>query len=284
MASRLTVCFLLFLLAAVPEGGAAGFLSESVVIGAGEKEFKARVRRPADVSGPYPAILLFGGFQTGERAIELFDPDVPVLLATFDYPFRPPGKLSFPGSLRLVPEAREAIQDTLLGIKALARWAAEQPGVSGVVLVGASFGAPFVSAVAAELPEARALILAHGFGNVPLAITHRLAGRLEARFGRPGRWLAWLAGHGLWWLASAPSPDKGLTRLREDQAALLLTAGNDDLLPAGSIEALRASLGRSKARWAERVLPGQHVRPGEEGIVATLLEESILWMRSEGIL
>lgn len=246
---------------------------------------EVHLKRPVQ-EGKFPAVILFGGFETGARAIDLFDPPVPIQLLTFEYPFRPPRKLEFPGGLKYAGEARRAIPRTLEGIEALVDWAKTQPGLDPdrIVLVGASFGAPFVSLAAAQKPEVRGLILAHGFADVGSVIVHRLSASFERRYGTAGRWLAQVLGRLLWWLSGAPSVEDALGRLHQGQSVLLLTARDDDLLPPDSIAALRASVARSKAKVEERVLPGAHLRPGEDALVRQLLGESLEWMRREGIL
>lgn len=272
--------------APAPAAGTVAFVRDSLKPEAlGGLELQRR--RPLRAEGKrLPAVILFGGFETGAQAIELFDPAAPVELLTFEYPFSPPRKLGFPGGLRHAATAKAAIHETIAGIDKLVSWAAEQPGTdpSAVVLVGASFGSPFVSIAAARNPKASALILAHGFARVPLVISSRLGDALERLYGTPGRWLGTLLGRLLWWYAAAPEPADSLRTLKPHQQVLLLTAENDDLIPAGAVDAVRESVAGSQASWEERRIPGGHLRPGARETVQLLLGESMSWMRRRELL
>src|SRR3989338_1290300 len=110
---------------------------------------------------------------------------------TFEYPFSESRVLKFPHSLKYVPSAKRALHQTLNGIANLVEWAKQQPAVDPgrVFLVGASFGAPLVSVVAAQKPEVKVLILIHGFGAIPETLSHRLGMSLEKKYGAVGKWI-----------------------------------------------------------------------------------------------
>lgn len=236
---------------------------------------------PAGRKAKLPAVLLFGGFETGAQAIELLELRAPFCLLTFEYPFRPPRKLRFPGGLRYLPEAKVAIHETLEGIHKLLDWSKARLDPERLVLVGASFGAPFVSIVAGERPDVRALILAHGFADVPGTISRRLA---EKWGGLTGAWFARAFAAFVWWYADIPAPEERLEKLRSHQSVFLLTAAKDDMLPASSVAALRVAVEASEAKWDERRLPGTHLRPDDTALVEELLRLSLAWLRLRGIL
>lgn len=243
------------------------------------------VKRPLNTRKKIPAVILFGGFETGAQAIQMFDPEVPVAMLTFEYPYTPPRKLTFPASLKHLPEAKQAIHTTIEGIENLVQWVRSQEHYDAqkIVLVGASFGAPFVSIAAGNKPEVRALILAHGFANVPHVVSTRLAQALEQQYGLAGNYLGQLVGRLLCWYGEIPSVEAALQKMHKEQSLLVLTAENDDLIPMEGITALHKAVAGSKARWTEKKFPGGHMRPGDDATVMQLLGESLAWLRLEGI-
>lgn len=249
------------------------------------RELQVELRLPSQSKAhSLPAVLLFGGFETGARAADLLGPKLPFLLATFQYPFEPQRKLGLSKALKLLPEARRAVRDTIAGIPALVDYLKTRPEVdpNRIIFVGASFGAPFVSIVAPDRPDARGIILAHGFGDIPGTI----AFRLEAEWGHGllSAWAAAFAAKFLWWYADVPAPEKKLRELGPRQKVLLMTADNDEMLPKKSVDVLREALRASKASWKEKSFPGTHLRPDEKELIKKLLAESERWMREEGLM
>ncbi|MGK5086419.1 hypothetical protein WDW86_02580 [Bdellovibrionota bacterium FG-2] len=120
-----------------------------------------------------PAILVFGGFQNAAKVLDLLTPHLAklgitdVVLASFDYPFDPPRKFEFPGSLKLAPQAKQMIHQTVDGIDALRvhlinKWNVDPHRIT---LIGASLGAPF-TALAAQPGLFPGLVFVHGFGEI----------------------------------------------------------------------------------------------------------------------
>lgn len=232
-----------------------------------------------------PVVVLFGGFNTGARAIELVDLEAPYCLLTFAYPITVARKPSFSEAIALLPEGKRAIHATIEGIHRVVAWVKTRPELDPerIVLVGASFGAPFVTIAAGEGAPVKALILVHAFGDIPGAIAHRLEASWSRKLGGLAKWLAKPTALFLWWYADAVTPEASLAKLQPGQKLLLLSAANDDIVPIKAIQVLRESLQKSPVAWEEKVLPGAHLRPGERELIQALLRESIAWLKSEGI-
>lgn len=270
-----------------PQAQALSFIKEKhrLTLASGQ-HLEVFVRRPAMINRKVPAIILFGGFNTGAEAISLFDPPEPVYLVSFQYPFQGPRKFVFPRDLHYVPKAREALHVTIQSMHQLVKWVSQWPQIDSkrIILAGASFGAPFVSIVAGNDPAVSGLILIHGFADIPAAVAFSLGNRWRPKLGRFADPLAWLTGHFLWWLTGLEKPEDSLARMRASQRVLLLTAAQDDLLPPRSVAALRTALSKSAAIWQEKTLPGTHMRPGEKIVIDSLLDESISWLKHNGLL
>jgi dienelactone hydrolase len=122
--------------------------------------------------------MLFGGFQGAARVLDLIDgAKLPpsVLLASFDYPFKPPRRFSFPGSLQYAPDVKRMMSETVEGIVWLARELARRPDVdpNRITVIGASLGAPFVIEAAAREPLIRGVALIHGSGGCSACVAKR---------------------------------------------------------------------------------------------------------------
>lgn len=248
---------------------------------------EVHVRRPQkSAPNKSPAVLLFGGFESGAQAIQLFDPKEQILLATFQYPFAPPHSMRVPRDLYLIPKAKQAIHDTLRGIHALVDWASTQPEVdaSKIVLVGASFGSPLVSIVTGDNAQVQGLILAHGFGDIGGTIARQLEVEWRKSLGVLAPPLAWLVGRLAWWYMAIPAPEERLSQLQKHQSALLLSAAADDLIPKKSVQTLREALGKSQSTWEEQSIEGSHLRPNETALINDLLQRSIAWMKKRNLL
>lgn len=242
------------------------------------------LKKPAQSSPrSLPAILLFGGFQTGAKALELVDPAKPVLLVTFEYPLRIPPRFSIWKNLGIIPQAKKAMHDTVDGVHALIDWLQTQGDVNPdkIILAAASFGAPFVSIVAGDNPKVRGIILVHGFANVSETAAFLIERSWSKSIGFWAHGPAVLAAKMLWWYVELPSPAEKLAQLQEHQRVLLFTATQDDYLPPQTHEHLRESLRKSRASWEERKLNTTHIQPNRIDLIEKIVNESLKW--SEGI-
>ena len=274
--------FLIFILGILSAKAQAEFIRESAKISLNNGvPISVHLKRPAKAApGTLPVVLLFGGLHTGAKAIDLVDPGVPVLLATFEYPFEGPRKWKFPRDLEYIPKARQAMHDTVTGIRALVDWVAARPEVdaSRITLVGASLGAPFVSIAAGENEKVSSLILVHGFADVPAVAKFSLTQEWKASLGIFAKPVAFVAGHLLWMYIGLPSPAEKLSQLKSHQRVLIFTAEGDDLLPPENAVKMRTALEKSAAQWEEKRLPGVHLRAGESELIKKFVHESLQWL------
>src|SRR5262245_8590213 len=105
-----------------------------------------------------PTLLVFGGFERAGEVLSLLYPATTarVAFASFDYPFTAPRRIEFPKSLRSLPEAKALYPSTVRGILSLLSELKRRPELdpARIVLIGASFGAPFALGAAARSPDA----------------------------------------------------------------------------------------------------------------------------------
>lgn len=247
---------------------------------------EATVRIPDTAQGRLPALMLFGGFRRAAKVLDRVRTDRPVIWATFDYPFEPPRKFSFPASLGDAPEARAAIHGSFDGIAKLYRALAEHPRVdpARITVVGASAGAPFATVGAAREPIP-GVILVQGLGDVPLVIEHLIARKYVAKHGdwvrTPARWFA----HWINWYCGIPDIAAQARQLRANQKVLMITATQDDFIPKAATESLWTALEASAAKHERIDIEGIHLGVGDDSArIADILSRSMKWMQKEGLL
>lgn len=257
------------------------------------RKVRAEIRIPKSDS-PLPAVLVFGGFRSAARVLDVLAPglaadagDVPVILASFDYPFDPPRKLEFPGSLRYVPELKNSLKWTTEGIHQLVAVLASMPEVDAgrVSVLGASFGSLFAVQAASANPAIQGVILVHGFGD-PRSNAYYLARKkFVPRYGEIlGTPLAWLLSYGGLSYLAPPDPAFHARGLKRHQSVLLVSAEDDDFIPRSSSDALWEGLRGSEAAHERIWMTGKHVQPGHTALIAEILSSVKAWMGRRGLL
>ena len=240
----------------------------------------ALVRKPAGAEGRLPALMIFGGFEAGARALDAVAPKTPVLLATFEYPG--PRRVRFPGVLLEGRRLKRALRETERGMLSLgaALRAREDVDPSRVCVVGVSFAAPLALRAAAEDPGLSCVVIVEGFADVKGTAKARLRQQMP-KLGPLARPLAWLAaGLGLAYLRP-PRPERDAAALRAPQRVLLVEAAEDDMIPERSRALLREALARSGARVDRVSMPGSHLRGAADPRIPAIVEAAERWLAGE---
>jgi dienelactone hydrolase len=244
---------------------------------------EAWLRRADGSGGPLQAVVILGGLGTGRRAVEIVPCPPGFALLGLDYPYQGPRRPTRRELMAAIGEIHRAAHATPPGVEAALLWLASRRDMDprGAVVVGASFGVPFVLRGMADLPReldaqgrdrgprgVRAVALFYGGADLPNLARYRLrerpwwerevaASTLGLFFGdlEPSRWVGRVS----------PRP-------------LLLINGNDDeFVPRASARALERSAGEPKRQiW----LPTQHVQPNAEGLLVQLVTETIAWLEA----
>lgn len=243
------------------------------------RRLEVQLRKPAGHTQPLPVVLLFGGFRGAATVLDAVPAGLPLIAASFDYPFDPPRKFRFPHSLRDVPALDRGIDQTFEGIAALVAHLRTRADVDPqrITIVGASLGAPFAVISAAEL-ALPGLVVVHGFGEVRRVIAHQFIRKLEPRLGVWVRAPAWSLANVLVWGYGLPSPERYAPRLQASQQALMIAAAEDDLIPRRATETLWKAMASSSARIERRDHPGDHLRGIRDPRIAELVATALDWM------
>lgn len=220
------------------------------------------IKSPKDSgAGPWPALIVLGGVETGAGALDLIEPRAAVTLATFDYPYEGPRRFAFPRTLLDAPAVKAAVARTSADLSLAHGLLRERPGVDPrrACVVGASFGAPFALRAAADDPRIPCVVLVHGFADVKGTAAARMRQLWRGKLGPLARPSAWLLSRLLWLYLDAPTPEDDAGRLRPGQRVLLIEATGDTVIPAASRQLLWRRLQASPARTRRVALEGDHL-------------------------
>jgi len=135
----------------------------------------------------FPAIILLGGKATGKYAVDyVLDVSNTIIVAP-DYPYEPRESYTLTGFLSDVPDIRQAIIDMVPSVMVILDYLMTRPDVdtTRIVMLGYSFGAPFVPAILAHDRRPAAAAMVYGGGELRTLIRHnvrRYRGPLMSEF------------------------------------------------------------------------------------------------------
>jgi dipeptidyl aminopeptidase/acylaminoacyl peptidase len=269
--------------AAVPVGaadiagpGATGgrVTTQLMLTGPDGAPIEAVVSRPLKNQARLPVIILIGGFDTGLRSVErVSEPGANVLIG-YGYPDSVPLK-SGGNPIRQLIVAQRSAQRVPGQIAALAEWAAAQPWADPhrMVLAGVSLGAILAPASAQAMAEAgippAATVLAYGGADLETLAGANLR-RVPPLWQKPAAWAIAVALRRL-------EPARYLPGLKG--AVLVIHAADDRFIP-GQSAALLDRL--APASTTIVTLPGGHVLPGDEEVLAALNTTAKQWLVHAG--
>lgn len=247
---------------------------------------EARLHLPDRGEAPYPAVMLFGGLETGARAVQLVPQFEPAIaFASFDYPYAPPRKFRLLKDLDELPKARAAIANTIEGVGALYEALIAHPKVDPqrITVVGASLGAPFAIIAAGQRPIP-GVVSVQGFGALEDVIAHQFHRAWEDEYGWLGRLAGSVVAQLISWYADLPSPEAHARQLRADQKALVIVSRDDKRIPRKASDALWEAVEGSRAE-AERIeLEGGHLYTGADALIRRILHHTLEWKQRSGLI
>jgi len=218
---------------------------------------------PRPLRKPLPAIILLGGKATGKYAIDYVPELGDVIVVAVDYPYEPRESYTLAEFIRDVPAIRSALMAMVPSVMLLTDYLVQRPDVDStrIVVLGYSFGAPFVPCVLAS--DRRPLVAAMVFGGGELysLIEHnvkRYEGSVASKF------VGLLGGFLLWPLEPLRYADK------ISPVPLIMINGTDDeMIPRKNVE-----LVFEKAQEPKKLiwLRSGHVHPKKEDLTQAIVE------------
>lgn len=127
-------------------------------------------------AGRFPAIIVLGGKATGKHAVDYALGIDEAVIVAVDYPYEPRHSYTVPEFLADVPAMRRALLDMVPSVILVLDYLLTRPDVdsSRIVLLGYSFGAPLVPAIAALDRRPALAALVYGGGDLGELIRHNV--------------------------------------------------------------------------------------------------------------
>ncbi len=212
--------------------------------------------------GSWPAVLMIGGVRTGRMAAELITPEDPYVILGLDYPWEGSTRLNAWQFLVQALKIRRAMLQTpsavLLAVDYLET--RSDVDISGLVLVGASFGAQLITVAGALDERAKRVLVVYGGGDY--------ASLLRANLKVKPRWLRSVLARTGAWLVEPIEPLDYVGQIAP-RRLILINGLEDTWIPAESVEALYEAAGEPKELiW----LKEGHISSRNPALIARVLQ------------
>lgn len=233
----------------------------------------------------YPLGLVFGGFESAATVLDLLNPKVPVALASFDYPYRVPHKVTVLQAVTLAPQARRSVRATREGIVPFTERLLTDDRIDSkkVFLLGASFGVPFVLSVA-ESPLFQAVIILYGFADYEKAIAYQLQKRWKKGIGFLSTPAAWFSARAISLYLQFPDLPSHIRRWDKDKKVFMISGKADEFIPKSVTDSLKDKIVSSDSQFTYVELEGNHLMPGANKQIDGLTSRVTDWLRAQSLL
>ncbi len=210
----------------------------------------------------YPAVILLGGRATGKDAVDFAFDVQGVVLAAPDYGYTPRASYTLPALLSDVPAIRRALFDMVPAVMLLTDYLYTRPDVdtTKLVLIGYSFGAPFVPAIIRYDRRAAAAFLVYGGGDLHSLIRHNVRRYRGAFISEMVAWMGTI-------LLSPLEPLRSIEHI-SPIPLVMINGTADEQIPRANAELLY-----HKAREPKKIiwLESMHVHPRNPELTARII-------------
>jgi len=124
----------------------------------------------------YPAIIVLGGKATGKHAVDYALGIRNVIIIAPDYPYEPRESYTLWNFMQDLPEIRQALFDMVPAVMLVNDFLLRRPDVDSnhIILLGYSFGAPFVPVIIANDRRPAVAAMVYGGGELRSLIRHNV--------------------------------------------------------------------------------------------------------------
>lgn len=245
---------------------------------------KLNAKNPDD---KLPALILFGGFHGGAEAARIIQVDEPLMVVTFQYPYKMKEKMSLLEKFQEAPKMRKGIHSMTDGIGVLVDALKKRPDVdqNKIVILGGSFGSPFAIHATSEINDITGLVLVHGFSDVRETIERQFYRHWKNHFSSfIARTFSRITSVVLNWYISYPNLNEMLESLPPSKKVLMIVAKQDEYIPNEVSQNLWNNLKKSKAQFTQVELEGSHVLKPDSPHTQKVTNIILDWMRDSSLL
>ncbi|UCC82512.1 MAG: hypothetical protein JSW46_16275 [Gemmatimonadota bacterium] len=222
--------------------------------------------------GPWPGLIVIGGTNTGRMAAELVNPEPPYVILGLDYPWDGPTQLSWSQFLVRVLAVRRAMLLTPSAVMLGVDYLETRPEVdsTGVVLVGASFGAQLITVAGALEERAGPVLVIYGGGDYRTL--------LEANLNLRPRWFRSAIARAGAWLLDPIEPLHYATHV-SPRPMIIINGSLDSRIPRVSVDTLFALARQPKQLiWLEE----GHISSRDPALLERVLQAAVEALQNTG--
>ncbi len=232
------------------------------------------LQQPADTAGKFPAVVILGGVDIGKETLHYLGDPGRVIVAALGYPYDLSRVTGWWAGLREAGKMREAAFRTVAGALLVNDflWQQENVDTNRVILVGYSFGAPFVPAVMHLDRRYKVAAFLYGGGR----INQLVGNNLDTGFRPLDRLLGAAAG-----LLLAPIEPHRYIKSISPRPLIMIQGRHDEFMPPALAQELFARAGEPKEIiWLETA----HLMPWRKEVINQVVRTLREWLEKKGYL
>lgn len=232
------------------------------------------LQQPTDTTGKFPAVVILGGVDIGKETLHYLGDPGRLIVAALGYPYDLSRVTGWWAGIREAGKMREAAFRTVAGALLVNDflWQQENVDTNRVILVGYSFGAPFVPAVMHLDPRYKVAAFLYGGGR----INQLVGNNLDTGFRPFDRLLGEAAG-----LLLAPIEPHRYIRSISPRPLIMIQGHQDEFMPPALAQELFDRAGAPKeVIWLET----EHMMPWRKEVINQVVMTLRQWLEKKGYL